>query len=57
MSNRRKPKAEKVAAVRCPRCRCRDFRTKVFQDGARVHVCQRCETIFNPTPSDREEQR
>ena len=46
MSNRRKPRAERVNVERCPRCRCRDFRTKVFQDGARVHVCQRCEMVW-----------
>ena len=48
MSNRRKPRVERVNAERCPRCRCRDFATKVFGDGTRVHVCQRCEAIFTP---------
>lgn len=44
MSNRKRLASEKGVKIRCPKCRSRDFLTKL--GGYNVHVCQRCEHIW-----------
>lgn len=44
VSNRRRLASEKALRVRCPRCRGREFATKVFEDHDE-RVCLSCEHI------------